>query len=165
MKKGNSWFKKTPFQFYKIPASFYDLPKYKDLSCHAKLLYAYLLNLASLSYTNGEKWIDADGHLFVYCTMATAAEKLNCSIETSSNAMKELENAFLICRYQEGLHRAYRIILMPFDGENTYFLESDSEGLQSLDSSDCSLEDSSPNKTEQSQTEQNQTEKSIIVEK
>ena len=114
---------------------------------------------------NGKKWIDADGHLFVYCTMDTAAQKLNCGVEKAANAMKELENTFLICRYQEGIHRAYRIILMPFDGENTYLPGSDSECLQSLGSSDCRPEESSPNKTEQSKTEQNQTEKSILEEK
>ena len=147
MKKSKVWFRTQPFRFLKLPKDLYENPVYSSLSDTAMMLYALLLDRANLSAENGPDWIDPDGNLFLYYTIADAASALHCSRDKAAGAMQELVDAFLIYRYQVGLCRAYRIIVLPFEPKQEFpVLESSGTGISNA-------ADSAANKTEHSQTE------------
>lgn len=78
-------------RFIKLPCDIFD----SQLSPLAKLLYAYLLNLTTLSVKNG--LCDQRG-VYVYCTLAQAAQMLDCNRDTARRAFQALEKENWIYR-------------------------------------------------------------------
>ena len=108
-------------EFYKFktdsPATSYiPLPRFlltdetlKDLSNDAKVLYALLLDRASISKVNG--YVEPDGTIRLYFTVESAAKKLHRSKQCTTRTFKELESCKLIVRKKQGLGRPASISL------------------------------------------------------
>lgn len=72
-----------------------------DISETAKLLYVLLLDRARLSMKN-EGWVDEQGHVFIYYTIADLASTSGKSEMTVKNALTALEQKNLISRKRQG---------------------------------------------------------------
>lgn len=90
-------------RFIKLPCAIFD----SRLSPLAKLLYAYLLNLSTLSAKNG---LSDERGVYVFCTLEQASEMLDCSRNTARKHFKQLDEQGLIKRqFRDG--EAFRIYL------------------------------------------------------
>ena len=104
----------TEFMQYSSLNNFAPLPRAVlrlRLSSTAKLLYALLLDRATLSRKNG--FTDGEqGHVYVIYPVKKLARELSRTEGTVQRAMDELEHAFLIHRQRErtGYNRVYLYI-------------------------------------------------------
>ena len=90
-----------------------------DLTQTAKLLYALLLDRATLSQANG--WLDEGGRIYLVFPIEKIAAALDRSPMTVKNALSELENAGLIERRRSGFSKPNRIyVKLPSDGQKTF---------------------------------------------
>lgn len=97
-------------------ASYIPLPRFlladedlKDISNDAKVLYALLLDRASISRKNS--YIDPDGTIRVYFTVEETQKKLHRSRQCVTRIFRELEYTGLICRKKQGLGKPSVITL------------------------------------------------------
>ena len=81
----------------------------KDISNDAKVLYALLLDRASVSRKNS--YIDPDGTIRVYFTVEETQKKLHRSRQCVTRIFRELEYTGLICRKKQGLGKPSVITL------------------------------------------------------
>jgi hypothetical protein len=77
-------------------------------------LYGFLLDRASLSWAQGEKWRTPDGDPFVIFTLAEIQERLNCSKPKAIALLKALESHHLIQRDRPKKDGPYHIVVKPF---------------------------------------------------
>lgn len=92
------------FSFYRIPKALFTDPRFKRLSTSAKLLYGMLLDRMDLSRKNG--WFDEMGRVYIYFTVAEAAEQLGCGPDKAMSLFAELDGkkgVDLIERRKQGL--------------------------------------------------------------
>ena len=90
-----------------------------DLTQTAKLLYALLLDRATLSQTNG--WLDEGGRIYLVFPIEKIAAALDRSPMTVKTALSELECAGLIERRRSGFSKPNRIyVKLPPDGQKTF---------------------------------------------
>ena len=89
-------------------ASYVPLPRFLlqdetlcEISNDAKVLYALLLDRASISRQNG--YIDADGTIRLYFTVEQVQKKLHRSRQSATRIFRELEYSGLIIRKKQGL--------------------------------------------------------------
>ena len=87
-------------RYYQLPKSLFSYPKYRTLSCTAKVIYAMLKDRMNLSRIH--KWVDADGDIFLLFTGAQIGDHLGLSKSAVSREMGELEQAGLIDRVRQG---------------------------------------------------------------
>ena len=98
-----------------LSASYIPFPRFlmedslADLSNDAKVLYALMLDRASISKVNG--FIEADGTIRLYFTVAQAQKKLHRSRQCVTHIFRELEYSGLICRKKQGLGKPALITL------------------------------------------------------
>ena len=97
-------------------ASYIPLPRFlladedlKDISNDAKVLYALLLDRASISRKNS--YVDPDGTIRVYFTVEETQKKLHRSRQCVTRIFRELEHTGLICRKKQGLGKPSVITL------------------------------------------------------
>ena len=97
-------------------ASYIPLPRFllldeelQDISNDAKVLYALLLDRASISRQNG--YIDPDGTIRLYFTVEQVQKKLHCSRQSATRIFRELEYSGLIIRKKQGLGKPAIITL------------------------------------------------------
>ena len=64
----------------------------------AKLLYSFFLDRVSLSIKNG--WIDDKGRMFIYYSVKSVCEDLNCGTQKSCKLLDELEKVEELLRYE-----------------------------------------------------------------
>ena len=90
-----------------------------DLTQTAKLLYALLLDRATLSQANG--WLDEGGRIYLVFPIEKIAAALDRSSMTVKTALSELEDAGLIERRRSGFSKPNRIYvkLLP-EGQNSF---------------------------------------------
>ena len=88
-----------------------------DLTQTARLIYAVLLDRATLSQANG--WTDEDGRLFIVFTISAIAEAIERSAMTVKNSLNELETAGLIERRRGGFSLPNRIYVKLPEGQKT----------------------------------------------
>lgn len=84
------------------------------LSQTAKVIYAVLLDRATLSQANG--WVDYSGRLYLIFPIAGIAGTVGKSISTVKDALNELERAELVERKRRGLSMPNRIYMKLPDG-------------------------------------------------
>ena len=90
-----------------------------DLTQMAKLLYALLLDRATLSQANG--WLDEGGRIYLVFPIEKIAAALDRSSMTVKTALSELEGAGLIERRRTGFSKPNRIyVKLPPDGQKTF---------------------------------------------
>lgn len=80
--------------YFQLPKVLMVAEKYKKMSNDAKLLYAYYLNLNTLSMERG--WKDAQGHYYIKFKDTNAMAMLGCATEKFAKLKKELINNNLI---------------------------------------------------------------------
>ena len=97
-------------------ASYIPLPRFllqdeqlRDISNDAKVLYALLLDRASVSRQNG--YIEPDGTIRLYFTLEQAQKKLYRSRQCATRIFRELEYSGLINRKKQGLGKPAVITL------------------------------------------------------
>lgn len=81
----------------------------RDISNDAKVLYALLLDRASISRQN--RYIDPDGTIRLYFTVEQAQKKLHRSRQCATRIFRELEYSGLINRKKQGLGKPAVITL------------------------------------------------------
>ena len=79
------------------------------LSNDAKVLYALMLDRASISKVNG--FLETDGTIRIYFTVEQAQKKLHRSRQCATRIFHELEFSGLICRKKQGLGKPALITL------------------------------------------------------
>lgn len=90
------------FSFYRIPKALFTDKKFRELSTDAKVLYGLLLDRMGLSLKN--RWLDADGKVYIVFTTEEVMEALNCGNQKACRLMAELEkDVGLIERHRQGL--------------------------------------------------------------
>ena len=82
-----------------------------DISETTKLIYVLLLDRARLSMKN-EGWVDEQGHVFIYYTIADLASASGKSEMTVKNALTALEQKSLISRKRQGAGQPSKIYVM-----------------------------------------------------
>ena len=87
-------------RYYQLPKSLFSFPKYRTLSCTAKVIYAMLKDRMNLSRIH--KWVDTDGSIFLLFTGDQIGEHLGLSKSAVSREMTELEKVGLIDRVRQG---------------------------------------------------------------
>ena len=109
--------------FYKFTvkspaASYIPLPRFllqdeqlRDISNDAKVLYALLLDRASVSRQNG--YIEPDGTIRLYFTLEQAQKKLHRSRQCATRIFRELEYSGLINRKKQGLGKPAKAESVP----------------------------------------------------
>ena len=97
-------------------ASYIPLPRFllldeelQGISNDAKILYALLLDRASISRQNG--YIDPDGTIRLYFTVEQVQKKLHRSRQSATRIFRELEYSGLIIRKKQGLGKPAVITL------------------------------------------------------
>ena len=97
-------------------ASYIPLPRFllqdeqlRDISNDAKVLYALLLDRASVSRQNG--YVEPDGTIRLYFTLEQAQKKLHRSRQCATQIFRELEYSGLIVRRKQGLGKPAIITL------------------------------------------------------
>lgn len=100
----------------KPAASYIPLPRFlfqdealRDITNDAKVLYAMLLDRASISKQNG--YIEPDGTIRLYFTVEQAQERLHRSRQCVTRIFRELEYCGLIIRKKQELGRPSLITL------------------------------------------------------
>lgn len=81
----------------------------RDITNDAKVLYAMLLDRASISKQNG--YVEPDGTIRLYFTVEQAQERLHRSRQCVTGIFRELEYSGLIIRKKQGLGRPALITL------------------------------------------------------
>ena len=97
-------------------ASYVPLPRFLlqdetlcEISNDAKVLYALLLDRASISRQNS--YVEPDGTIRLYFTVEQAQAKLHRSRQSATRIFRELEYSGLIVRRKQGLGRPALITL------------------------------------------------------
>ncbi len=111
----NPWWKGYKYSHIKIPKALFKNPLYSTISPQAKLLYGFLLDRTSLSYSKGKQWQDSDGNFFVYFPLSEIMERLSCGHDKATGLLKELAAAGLIHRIRQKPGCPYKIVVLPFD--------------------------------------------------
>ena len=107
-------------EFYKftvesLSASYIPFPRFlmedcfAELTNDAKVLYALMLDRASISKVNG--YTEEDGTIRLYFTVEQAQKKLHRSRQCATRIFHELEFSGLICRKKQGLGKPALITL------------------------------------------------------
>ena len=110
------------FSFYRVPRALIKGMEFRPLSPYAKLLYGLLLDRMSLSVRN--KWIDEQGRVYIYYTIAEICEDFGCSRVTAGKLLAELDTQGgfgLIERIRQGYGKPDKIYVKQF------FVKSDSQ--------------------------------------
>ena len=144
------------FTFYMLPKAIMKDDLFGELTINAKVLYAMMLDRISLSREND--WIDKDGRVFIFYTIAAIKNDLRCSITTASRLLKELEDFGLIERCRKGLCKPNLIYVKDFSRFSKSEFRNpiiEQSGLQDLNNPDCSKLES--NNTDINKTEINET--------
>ena len=98
-----------------LSASYIPFPRFlmedslAGLSNDAKVLYALMLDRASISRQNG--YVEPDGTIRLYFTLEQAQTKLHRSRQSATRIFQELEYSGLIVRRKQGLGKPALITL------------------------------------------------------
>ena len=111
------------YKFVKVPMVFFEDERYFEMSSDAKLLYAIMLDRATLSFKNG--WIDEEKRVYIIFTIDEMMKKLNKSNKTIIKVMLELELKYgLIEKKRLGFNKPNIIYVKDFmsiySEENTF---------------------------------------------
>lgn len=159
MEQENPWWQTTTFDFVRIPKELFRNPYYAALSAESKLLYGFLLDRASLSWEQGEKWRTPEGDPFVIFTLAEIQERIHCSKPKAIALLKTLDEHNLIQRNRPKKDGPYHIVVKPFaNGEKKFDLGKSKNltraGSESLHGQ---VKEFDLNKTERNNTDINNT--------
>lgn len=125
------------YKFVKVPMVFFEDEKYFEMSSDAKLLYAIMLDRATLSFKNG--WIDEEKRVYIIFTIDEMMSKLNRARATIMKTLKELEVSYgLIERCRFGFSKPNTIYVKDF--MSIYSSENRLQEVQKIDYSSSEIE-------------------------
>ena len=81
-------------QYIKLPLILFTSDRYKSLSVHAKVIFAFMLDRLSLSDKNSLK--DKNGNVYIIFSHEALAKAINLKLRSVYNYVRELKNAGLI---------------------------------------------------------------------
>lgn len=138
------------YKFVKVPMVFFEDEKYFEMSSDAKLLYAIMLDRATLSFKNG--WIDEEKRVYIIFTIDEMMSKLNRARATIMKTLKELEVSYgLIERCRFGFSKPNTIYVKDF--MSIYSSENRLQEVQKLNSNHTNNNYTNYNQTNNSHTE------------
>ena len=105
------WFCETELPYVQLPTALFTNPAYREISLRAKVCYALLLNRSRTSFLHG--WRDDNGDVYVYYSLKSLAEKLNCTESSCTKAYRELEKVKLCRRTRQGQGKPSRVVVCP----------------------------------------------------
>lgn len=119
------------YAFYSIPQMLFTEPKFKKLSCEAKVLYGLLLDRAGLSVKNG--WVDEENRVYVHFKREKVCEMLGCKKDKAMKILAELDEGMgigLIKRVNVGQGKPAKIYIKHFarEAENKVNTDNENEG-------------------------------------
>lgn len=88
-----------------------------DISQTARVLYALLLNRATLSQKN--EWVDEQGHIFIVFPIGELADEMRKGKTTIKSALNELSEAGLLERIRTDFGRANHLYVKILDVQDT----------------------------------------------
>ena len=114
-------------------ASYIPLPRFllqdkhlRDISNDAKVLYALLLDRASVSRQNG--YVEPDGTIRLYFTLEQAQKKLHRSRQCATRISRELEYSGLIIRRKQGLGKP-AVITLNYPTDAKFITKEETDGV------------------------------------
>lgn len=99
----------------------------QDISNDAKVLYALLLDRASISRQNG--YIDPDGTIRLYFTVEQVQKKLHRSRQCATRIFRELEYSGLIIRKKQGLGKP-AVITLNYPADARLIMKEDDANVE-----------------------------------
>ena len=158
-KENRPWWERTEFDFIRIPKELFRNPYYSGLSQESKLLYGFLLDRASLSWVQGEKWRNEQGEPFVIFTLAEIQQRLGCGKNKATAVLRSLEAHHLIHRDRPKKDGPYHITVCAFAAG------SPKSSLGRYQTGDCPIPETEPgqvskqglNNTDNNKTDSNNT--------
>lgn len=119
------------FTFYRVPKILFTHSEYQDLSAEGKLLYGLYMDRMELFKMN--KWIDENGHVFIYFSIKQVCNALSCGREKAAKLFCELEKTELIIRKKQGQGNPDKISVLKFslDVGKTDFKTSENQASRS----------------------------------
>ena len=100
------------YVFYRTPKVLCTDKRFRGLSSDAKLLYGILLDRIQLSKKN--RWIDEEGHVYVYMTIESIEQALGRCHQKSCKVLKELVNFGLVEQKKQGLGKPTKLYVHNF---------------------------------------------------
>ena len=120
--------------FLIVPKELFVNKRYKNLSNDAIIAYSLLLDRLSLSEKN--KWHDENDNVFLIYTREQLSERLNVSLKTVTNIMRQLAEVELIEEKRQGLNKPNLIYIGQLEYEykagDMPTLEEDNEKQEGL---------------------------------
>ena len=118
------------YVFYRTPKVLCTDKRFRGLSSDAKLLYGILLDRIQLSKKN--RWIDEEGHVYVYMTIESIEQALGRCHQKSCKVLKELVNFGLAQGKGAGYERWAKVFNVKQVAKALLFLEE--HDIRDLDS-------------------------------
>ena len=100
------------FTFYRIPKLLFTNPKFKNISCEAKLIYGLMLDRMGLSSKNN--WVDENDNVYIIFSNEEIAQMLNCGVKKVIKLISELKCCKLIEVKRQGLGKPNLIFVKNF---------------------------------------------------
>jgi len=124
------------YSFYQIPREIIDNPAFDGIDYGSKLLYALMLNRASMSSRNRD-FIDENGDVFIIYKIEEIQENMRCGSQLAVKMLKQLSDIGLIEKKVRGQGKPMLIYVKNFDlsqslnseNQNPKILNSESQEL------------------------------------
>ena len=100
------------YNFYRIPKALFTDDHFKAMSAESKILYGLMLDRMGLSTRNG--WLDADGRVYIYFTLADAIDMMGFGHNKIVRLFRELDEIGLIERKKQGQGKPTRVYVKNF---------------------------------------------------
>ena len=153
------------YNFYMIPKELIDSPVFDNIDYGSKLLYALMLNRASLSANNSD-FIDVNGKVYIIYTVEQVMESMRCSKPTAIKMLKQLDDIGLILKKRQGQGKPSLLYVMDFSTANSKlpienndinFKKSKMLTSQSQKNKPSEVKNIDPSHTNQNQTDSSYT--------
>ena len=142
------------------------MPPYdKALSTDSRMLYGFLLDRASLSWANGEKWLTPEGEPFVIFTLAEIQERLNCADKKATRLLKTLVANHLILLRRPKKDGPYHIQVLPFVRSEERLGNRQKDACAMVETTVPQSLKQRHNNTDKNNTENNKTERITSLER
>ena len=149
------------YSFYRIPKALFSEPVFQQLSTDAKLLYGLMLDRMQLSLRN--RWLDEEGRVYIYFTIGSVMEALNCGNKKASQLMAELDDKKgigLITRIRQGQGKPDRIYvhkcIIP-EMAVSHIQKCQKDTSKDVFSTSAEMSERHRNNTDKNKTEDNET--------
>lgn len=127
----------------------------RPLSRTAALVYALLLDRATLSQKNG--WVDEQGRVYVVYTIENLAQTLHCNPSSIKRALNDLQNEELILRVRQGFASPSHILInLPPEAQERAVIQAENALCEGGKTGSMTVHKDTSNKLNDSQQNNNQ---------